>query len=183
MKIITRTLAVLAFAGWVGNASAVPIGAADIVTRGGQEWAQVDLFTGFSWNEMNAQCPGGVCTATAQLNSWDLDGWSWATVDEVQALFNSFTGQATVAPGSYVEFGALWALEFISFFDATFSNVESANVYGWSSTGVDATLARRPYIEDYHLAQFSEQTATTTSQDLKTTTWDYVGGWFVRDAN
>jgi hypothetical protein len=42
VKAITR---VMAFAGWAGSISAMPIEGDDIVTVDGTEWAQVDLFT------------------------------------------------------------------------------------------------------------------------------------------
>jgi hypothetical protein len=50
----------------------------DTVTVGSQQWAQVGLFTDNSWNTINAQCPGGVCLSTGEINGWDLDDWRWA---------------------------------------------------------------------------------------------------------
>jgi hypothetical protein len=72
--------------------SAAPITDTFIVVS--QEWAQVDLFFDNSWNDLNAQCPGGVYSAASALNGYDLDGWTWASIDTVQGLFNAFTGPA-----------------------------------------------------------------------------------------
>ena len=53
--------------------AAVPITGADTMTGDGTDWAQVDLFTNLSWNEINAYCPGGVC-GTGSLNGNDMEG-------------------------------------------------------------------------------------------------------------
>jgi hypothetical protein len=71
-KIIGRTLIVLVL-GWAGSVAAVPITGADAMTVDGTDWAQVDLFTNLSWNDINAYCPGGVCD-TGRLNGNDMEG-------------------------------------------------------------------------------------------------------------
>jgi hypothetical protein len=61
--------------------SAAPVSATlitDTVIVGDLEWAQVDDFTGLTWNEMNGVCPSGACT-NGTLNSFDMGGWTWAT--------------------------------------------------------------------------------------------------------
>ena len=165
----------------VGNASAGPIGAADIVTRGGQEWAQVDLFTNNSWATINAQCPSGICSSTAEVNGWDLDEWTWASIDEVQTLFNSFTGQTTVAPGFYGEPDTTWAPFIISLFRSTavFSD-GSASIEGYTSSEF-----RLPILS--YLARVVDrnggidQVGTGEVRD-KLVTNAALGAWFVRDA-
>tara|TARA_R110001592_G_scaffold355031_1_gene655234 strand:+ start:15209 stop:16150 length:942 start_codon:yes stop_codon:yes gene_type:complete len=68
----------------------VPI--ADIVTVNGKEWAQVDLFLNLSWDEINAVCPAGICADFGTLNGYDMTGWRWASVDDVNSLFNYYYG-------------------------------------------------------------------------------------------
>lgn len=92
-KVIGRLLVVLIF-GWGGNASSGPI--TDIVTVDGVKWAQVDLFTDLSWNDINTVCPGGVC-GVGTLNGFDMDGWLWASVDDANALFNHYLSAAGVS--------------------------------------------------------------------------------------
>jgi hypothetical protein len=93
-KFIGRLLVVLAF-GWAGSVSSqVPITGDDIVIVDGRDWAQVDLFTYLTWNGINAVCPGGVCTG--ELNGYDVTGWAWATVADVNDLFNTYLGEGVM---------------------------------------------------------------------------------------
>jgi hypothetical protein len=71
MKTITRLLAALTFAGWVGSVSAVPI--TNTATVDGTEWAQATDFVNLSWNDIDAKCSGGDCSGT--LNGFVMDGW------------------------------------------------------------------------------------------------------------
>ena len=70
--------------------NALPI--IDTVIVNKKEWAQVDLFRGLSWNEINNVCSGGVCDATGVLNGFDVSGWKWADGVEVgDFLFKALT--------------------------------------------------------------------------------------------
>ena len=60
----------------------------DTIFVNGKEWAQVDLFTNLSWDDINAVCPAGMCNGT--LNGYDMSGWTWASSRDLQALFNEF---------------------------------------------------------------------------------------------
>jgi hypothetical protein len=80
----------------------------------------VDLFTNLSWNDINAIFPAGVCVDGGVLNGYAMTGWTWASIDEVNALFNSFliatglSGEDLLGPGvaSYQETGSVWATDF-----------------------------------------------------------------------
>ena len=71
----------------------------EVITADGKVWAQVDLFSGLSWEDINAVCSAetGVCSGV--LNDYDVTGWTWASVDEVNALFNFYIGSAVLGPG------------------------------------------------------------------------------------
>ena len=76
----------------------------DIVTVNGREWAQPDLFTDLSWGEINQQCPiaeGGVCKKAFyeedRLKGYNMEGWVWASMDDVNGLFNHFLAGAGVS--------------------------------------------------------------------------------------
>jgi uncharacterized repeat protein (TIGR02543 family) len=71
----------------------------DNVVIGGKQWAQVKLFNGLTWEEVNAVCPNGNCISGETLNGWDMTGWKWASVDEIKQLFNSFIGSVALYPG------------------------------------------------------------------------------------
>lgn len=77
--------------------------AADIVTVNGREWAQPDLFTNLSWGEINQLCPideGGVCKKAVyeedRLQGYDMEGWTWASMADVNGLFNHFLADTGV---------------------------------------------------------------------------------------
>lgn len=84
------------------------------VTVGERIWAQPDLFIGVSWSQIMAVCPGGVCGTDAALNGFNLNGWTFASVDDVNALFNSFLGADELGPGPdwYFEDGSYWGTAF-----------------------------------------------------------------------
>lgn len=62
----------------------------DTVTANNKVWAQVDLFDDLSWNDINAVCPDGLCVAGGVLNGYDMTGWKWAAVDDINALVTSY---------------------------------------------------------------------------------------------
>lgn len=109
MKTITRLLAVLAFAGWAGG-----VFAQDTLTVDGTEWAQVDVFTGLTWLEVNAVCPSGLCIEGGTLNGFDVTGLRWASADQVNALFNYYIGSTVLGPGPdlYTEISPPWIDDF-----------------------------------------------------------------------
>jgi hypothetical protein len=75
-----------------------PIHAKDTVTVNGRTWAQPDLFIkATSTEEIEAVCPRGVCEG--DLRGYDLTGWTWASVEDVNALFNYYIGSDALGPG------------------------------------------------------------------------------------
>jgi hypothetical protein len=99
MKPITRALTVLVFTGWASSAPAAPIPDTDTVTVDGMVWAQSDLFTNLSWDDINDVCPLGECTGGVTLNGYDMTDWFWASPDDVNALFNFYIGSDDMGPG------------------------------------------------------------------------------------
>ena len=99
---ISRLLVVLAF-GWAGSVSAIPITGTDIVTVDGTDWAQTDLFAGVTWSQIDTACPAGTCTGI--LNGYSVSGWTFASVDDVNTLFNHFFGYEHMGPGPSVRIG------------------------------------------------------------------------------
>ncbi len=76
------------------------IKAEDIVVVNGVEWAQPDLFPALSPELVGNTCLGGICSG--RLNDFDVDGWRWATGQEVYDMLNSY-GHDLVYP----EFGSV----------------------------------------------------------------------------
>ena len=74
---------------------AIPI--TDTIIVAGREWAQVDLFADLSWNDIDTVCPAGGCSGV--LNGLDMTGWTWASVEDLNSLFNHYIGFEALGPG------------------------------------------------------------------------------------
>jgi hypothetical protein len=85
---IRRSFTVLFVAAWAGIATAGPI--TDTVTVDGKDWAQVDLFVGLAWSDINNVCPGGVC-GNGTLMGFDMLGWTWASTEDLNNIFNYYS--------------------------------------------------------------------------------------------
>jgi hypothetical protein len=166
--------------------SALPI--TDTVVVGTQEWAQVDLFSGNSWNTISMQCPDGTCTDTSTLSGYELAGWTWASVDTVQTLFDVFTGQSNPAPSSYIVRDSSWAPAFLSLFGPTggrCNGVSSCYILAWTSTPdplAPVESAYIGYVQDTHRTNTRDY-ASTYTEDGTHRPYDNVGAWLVRPAN
>jgi len=138
----------------------MPITGADIVTVDGTEWAQADLFTNLSWNEINAVCPGGVCISGAELNGHTMTDWVWASYTDINTLFNFYLGNAGVTgtdllgPGRENTFdfsGVTWAALF--FADGWRPTVEIVGVgraTGGSTREFNADLSYQAEMAEYY---------------------------------
>lgn len=162
-------------------ANAIPI--TDTVVVEDKEWAQVDLFTNLSWNDIDVVCPAGSCVG-GTLNGFDMLGWVWASAADVGALFAATTNHPGV--GTYVEVNSAWAPAFFTSigFDPTATLPgEGDSVYGWSSStyDVDPTYATIPYLVDFY-AETAGDNVSINLQGLKTGAIVYFGAWFHRAA-
>ncbi len=207
-KIIGKALASTALA-WATATSAGPI--TDTVIVDNREWAQVDLFLGLTWDDINSACPAGAC-GTGILNGYDMSGWTWASVADTNALFNSYLIQRGVPGGDLLDpakpdkyAGTFFTLPFSLFFQdgwrrtfATFTpgGAPYSLIDGWSS---DA--AAGPPGSAYH-AYYSwvgvsiAHTVTVDTSTVNAANDAYLffepglepipnnpGGWFYRDAS
>lgn len=122
---------------WGYPVAAAPISTADIVTVGNTRWAQPDLFLGISWDDVNAVCPGGVC-GTGTLNGHEVAGWSWATLEAMNQLFNSYIGTPVMGPGPD------------NYFTDNFTVSTAFYADGWRITGTfaDWAAATRGLVSD-----------------------------------
>jgi hypothetical protein len=67
----------------------------DPVIVDGKEWLQPDLFTGYTWEEINAVCPAGICSGALPGSPINLTGYTLASLEDMNALFNYFIESAT----------------------------------------------------------------------------------------
>jgi len=145
----------------------------DTVTISGKEWAQVDLFLNLSWEEINAVCPMGRCAKFGTLNGYDMSGWMWASVDDVNALFNYYAGGPILGPGPGITLsGTSIALAFFS--DGWRPLVD--NDYQKVTGGFMSDTA-----EHIGIIGFTEQAPHSTALATEAGLVIVPGGWFYRN--
>jgi hypothetical protein len=151
----------------------------------GRVWRQLTGTTGSTWDQVRQRCPDdGLTPCSGVLGAADLDGWIWATRDQVLELFAEFapdiTGTGQVAGPAYT----LAGLGFFGSFEPTYESYTVIGAYfygsGWSATRSDADDAIAPHASARYNpndASFSVLTAApTTDAD------PYRGVWLFRTA-
>jgi hypothetical protein len=150
----------------------------DTVFAGGREWAQVDLFTDLSWEEIKAVCPAGLCNG--KLNGFDMTGWTWASVEDMNALFNDYIGDNVLGPGPSQHFQSSSAWEPAFFEDGwrpTNYISSTRDTTGLTREMLDETRAAGAFIanDDDMFDGAITSTALSPIRALST-----VGAWFYR---
>jgi hypothetical protein len=115
----------------------------------GRQWRQVDSTTGHTWNAVAAVCPtDGVTPCSGVLGVVQVDGWVWATQDDVLELFAEFTpavAKSGVVSGPQYFFPGF---SFLGTFNPTFSVQTTFStelgLWGWSSTTASGNSAYVP---------------------------------------
>jgi hypothetical protein len=157
----------------------------------GREWAQPDLFIGLSWDEIKAVCSAQTGACSGLLNGYKMTGWTWASLDDVTALFNFYLGSEVlgVHKVEFVrEFDSLWLPKF---FDDGWHSVVSDRKLVWGVTRTartDESEAFAPYIgeqrqyppSDEPDAPFEQHVAIW--QDVNHDEKYQFGAWFYRSA-
>ena len=154
-----------------------PLFAGNIVN--GKNWSQPNLFTGLSWNDISAVCNPDTGLCDGNLNGIDVTGKIWASVDEVNGLFNAFLPSAAQlgrGPGTASESNSGGAPEFHSSFASTLSYSSLRSV-----SGITRSLA--PLRSAYHgTAQHSfgddiNGAFTTALADTRDRSSPEIGVW------
>jgi hypothetical protein len=143
----------------------------------GREWLQPADLTRYSWNDFNAVCSSGLCTGQLGGSGPLLTGYMWATVDDVNALINSYIGSAELTgPSEYT--GGSWGEAFFSDFTDIFVNTSITRLDAWTSTAFsadEAYLGVVRYLPDFNVA--AANTDVTGSRDLSSRN---IGAWLYR---
>ncbi len=152
------------------------------VNVGGSEWMQVTDTAGFSWDDISAVCDPatGTCSSKLLSGTVNLSGWTWASAEEVGALFSMLTPH----PGGitdYSETGSAWAPAFLSMFSPTLDGSVQNFVIGWSRTlfvpGI--SFAYAPVVQD--LLDPADLDRADVGPIFDGSVPDpLVGGWFYR---
>jgi hypothetical protein len=183
-KILNRLLVVLAF-GWTGSASAALM---PPVTVNGSQWLQPVDFDGYSWNDINTVCDATSGSCNGSVGGNDLTGWTWASVEDVNALFNHYIGSLALGPGPDMTdaSGASWLPAMISdgFLPEVFFPPYGAFIAALVRT-TDDTGA--PYVGNIGFARdqtgnYSQSAITNQTQDRSALNPD-MGSWFFQDPN
>lgn len=149
-----------------------------VYAKDGRVWAQVDLFLNTSWNSLNQLCPAGTCSPGAEINGWSLDGWLWASAEDVQSMFNAYTGQNTPALEGYLEANSMWGPQLTELFNPTLPVFTSASVIGTTRTEFSPRSAHLGSILDDFDAS-DDDWAGTRSNNGKDNANAGLGAWFV----
>jgi hypothetical protein len=174
----------------------VPI--TDTVLADGREWAQPGLFAPISWNDIDTVCPvisGGACSGN--LKGWDMNGWTWASVPDLNSLFNTYlllrgvSGDDLLGPTDPDIYSETFGPFYEPFFDDGWRQTATVGILklvdAWSST-----VAPGPY-GAYHPA-YSTITISiaigVTANTSEDGPWQvepgfdpiphHPGGWFYR---
>jgi len=155
-----------------------------IIEVNGKLWAQPGLFVGISWNEIEAVCPApnGVCSG--ELNLVDLNGWTWASVKDVNELFNYYIGSDgdELDPMSRVgEFDTKWASAFFGDgWQATNSSDAFRAIFGWTRSKMSLDRAYVGAIIDalVYNPEGNPDAATTERTQPVEEHSEITGSWF-----
>ena len=136
----------------------------------GRDWRQLTETTSFSWNEI-ADATTGVCPAeggecAGSLNGVDFTAWTWATVDEIGELFQSYNPAFPGGNVNYSEISSTWLPGFFADFALTGTGSSIPFIWGWSATSFSSTRAYGPFV----------QRITSTTQDFMRTETHHVKG-------
>lgn len=74
-----------------------PVPDSKIVTVNGREWIRPRMFNGVQWSEIASLCLPGPCSGV--LRGFDISGWTWASLEDINALFNYYIGSDELGPG------------------------------------------------------------------------------------
>lgn len=179
MRNIIRMVA-LVVAGWTGSASAAlmsPIGV------DGTDWLQPVDFVGYSWNDLASVCDPTTGICIGSLGAEDLTGWTWASVDDVNALFNFYLGSNILGPGpeDYGEVDSSWAPAF--FADGWLTTANNGRMYGWTRTSSCClpSGAMVSLLQDWQATGGVDKAYTQGSALKNTNSLDF-GGFFYRSS-
>ncbi len=114
-----------------GGANAGPI--IDTIEENGRTWAQIDLFSGLSWTQVNEVCAGRECR-NETLNGYHMAGWYWASPRDAVDLMSHFGAPDPGSyPTQYFEARSIWAPAFFaSGFRPTW-DAGGPGIYAWTS--------------------------------------------------
>lgn len=157
----------------------MPVFKRDIATLtvDGKEWLRPSLFTGLSYDDIVAACPGGVCGNGAVILGQTMNDFVLASVDDVNGLFNAIIGGTPlVGPSGYSEIDSIWGPILTTMFGVTEIGPAGSRVSGLTRTPSGGSVYTAD-CTDLNSGVDSARTASTQSNGLSSPS---VGAWFYR---
>ena len=156
--------------------SATLITDSDTVIVGDKEWAQVDLFYGLSWLEINDVCPFGNC-GSGILNGYDMNGWTWATASQVgDLLFAIISGH----PGGLANYSS--GLRVIDISDIDNENMTASKYFDTfpsnNNANYDGSWNVYPFFESQNIVISGTNGFTLVKESSLLETSDFDSGNF-----
>ncbi len=164
------------------------------VVVGDKEWRQLSETAGlFSWNQVAQNCGSSNGTCEGSISGVSVEGWTWASVLDIQTLFNTLVPRdplAFAAVNTASLFLELTSTEYRKVVDefgfAPTSAPTSApetreTIYGLtrSETSGDIVRGIAPRLEDH--SSTGAQACLRCAQS-KTATVSHMGVWLYREA-
>ncbi len=133
------------------------------VIKDGKEWLQPVDFVNLSWNDVALVCDPDTGLCDGELNNIDVTGYTWASVDDVNGLFNTYgVTPPLVGPSAASEAGSSWApLAFLDF-EPTAINQDYQYAWAWASTQYTTTLGHLAEIIDRFDDSFFDEARSTS---------------------
>jgi len=136
------------------------------VIQDGKAWLQPKYFTNYSYNEISAVCPEEYCSGMLPGSGFNLDGYMWASSDDVNMLFSAYreAGRAILEDFAY-----------------TTTDLSTHILYGMlrdppngNRIFIAAVAGVEPYNPDGEVTEVSDFPIYPSSKG------DYFGVWFWR---
>lgn len=150
----------------------------------GREWRQVNLTANFTWSQIAGVCPtDGVTPCSGSLGSVSMNGWVWATREQVVQLFAEFspavskTGQVAGPQYFNPAFGFLFGT-FVPTMNEITPFYINLGLWGWTASSAGGNKA---YIAS-SLATTTPQNGifSAVNQELRGSASSSRGAWLYR---
>ena len=151
----------------------------------GKEWLQPLDFVSYSYDQVSAVCPGGACSGKLPGSTFDLTGYTWASILHVSSLFNAYgVNPPFTEPFQYRDRGsadaadaaAAFAQDFEVTFEGCFGDCPVTLVLVIGMVSDRAPLGTPAYTA---LASVGEGSGFSTASRSDTFA-DSIGAWFFR---
>jgi hypothetical protein len=168
---MNRSMWILCFAIAI---QAVPAWGWDTVIVGDKEWYRVADMKGLCHEDFNTACPGGICTGSLAGNN--LTGWTWASLDEVNELFNHYIGSDELNGPSEYDDDSTWGTKIVDDFGT------NADGFIWlypAAIGKTSTEFYIAYAQGYAGRNSRADTSKIWPDNLDETLC-FLGAWLFR---